>query len=51
MKNVKFNNPGMQRIFLIVLIAFFCSISSIAQKKNKIDYLAVPIPGDWKMEM
>jgi hypothetical protein len=41
MKNVKFNNPVVQRIFLIVLIAFFCSISSIAQKKNKIDYLAL----------
>jgi hypothetical protein len=41
MKTAKFNNPGMQRIFLIVIIALFCSISSNAQKKNKTDYLSL----------
>jgi len=41
MKTIKFKNPGMQRIFLILLLAFFCTISSNAQKRNKIDYLSL----------
>ncbi len=41
MKTVKLINPEMQRIFLIFIIALFCSITLNAQKRNKIDYLSL----------
>jgi hypothetical protein len=41
MKNIKFINPGMQRALLILILVSICSISAIAQKKQKTDYLSL----------